>query len=1281
MTASDGGEVDLAGAITGTTVLTLPDAASVLNVSAVTSLQDTTVNVGNGGAANFSALTNLTQVNLSATTGGQILLPAAKTYADGVTTSYSIQATGTGSRIDLSGLTGMAGSNSVFGAKLSVTASDGGEVDLAGAITGTTVLTLPDAASVLNVSAVTSLQDTTVNVGNGGAANFSALTNLTQVNLSATTGGQILLPAAKTYADGVTTSYSIQATGTGSRIDLSGLTGMAGSNSVFGAKLSVTASDGGEVDLAGAITGTTVLTLPDAASVLNVSAVTSLQDTTVNVGNGGAANFSALTNLTQVNLSATTGGQILLPAAKTYADGVTTSYSIQATGTGSRIDLSGLTGMAGSNSVFGAKLSVTASDGGEVDLAGAITGTTVLTLPDAASVLNVSAVTSLQDTTVNVGNGGAANFSALTNLTQVNLSATTGGQILLPAAKTYADGVTTSYSIQATGTGSRIDLSGLTGMAGSNSVFGAKLSVTASDGGEVDLAGAITGTTVLTLPDAASVLNVSAVTSLQDTTVNVGNGGAANFSALTNLTQVNLSATTGGQILLPAAKTYADGVTTSYSIQATGTGSRIDLSGLTGMAGSNSVFGAKLSVTASDGGEVDLAGAITGTTVITLDGPRGLMNIQAVSTISGTSLTAANGATWVFPAGWYPIWGSGNMLTTSGAGSQFVNLGTLSVAGVSLAINTSAFTNKGVLAPGSGGTLDFNGSFRIDDPGILASGAGGVITITGNLLGDTRNANLYAPLGTVRFDGSGTAIAPQQLEVMGRDLGSVAAGFTRNFVYGALTLANNTYLKLTDVSDNAAGTEPEALYTNSLIVPAGSTLDLNGLHLYTRVTQIAGTIVGGTVTQIPDSGPLTLATLTPGSISVAGELDEWTFFGRGGRRVTVAVNPGSGGLVPAVAPYLNYAQVQIVDAAGAVLATASGSTSGQILNLSSIALPADGTYRVQVRAAPGHTSATGDYMVSVWDATPETAPVVLNQQVTGLIENPFSVDQWTFSATANQQVRFDLVNTSMGGIAFDLTGPNAWTGFTGITGDSDLVTLPSSGTYTLTARWTGGQWGGTYAFRLVETQQTDLSLGTAYNGAFVGSGQAQVFRIDVPASNPLKIVLDDSATSNVNELYLKYGSPPTRGDYDYRFGTPAASDQQILVPMAYSGTWYALVYGDTIRVPDNYTLLATTADVSVQAVTTDHYATNADATLTITGAGFDASTSVELVSVGGTHYPASSVRVDSFTSLTAVFAANTVPPDLANGYSLVVSKTGATAATLVNAFHVKPAGQARWRRT
>ena len=49
---------------------------------------------------------------------------------------------------------------------------------------------------------------------------------------------------------------------------------------------------------------------------------------------------------------------------------------------------------------------------------------------------------------------------------------------------------------------------------------------------------------------------------------------------------------------------------------------------------------------------------------------------------------------------------------------------------------------------------------------------------------------------------------------------------------------------------------PEAVYTGELTVPAGSTLDLNGLHLYVVTANIAGTVEGGTVTLISRTTPL-----------------------------------------------------------------------------------------------------------------------------------------------------------------------------------------------------------------------------------------------------------------------------------------------------------------------------------------------------------------------------------------------------------------------------------------
>ena len=82
------------------------------------------------------------------------------------------------------------------------------------------------------------------------------------------------------------------------------------------------------------------------------------------------------------------------------------------------------------------------------------------------------------------------------------------------------------------------------------------------------------------------------------------------------------------------------------------------------------------------------------------------------------------------------------------------------------------------------------------------------------------------------------------LEVMSQDLGNTAAGFSQNFAYNTLELTNGTYVELVDDAANSPGDAPEALYVNDLIVPAGTTLNLNGLNLYIHTEQIEGTIIG-----------------------------------------------------------------------------------------------------------------------------------------------------------------------------------------------------------------------------------------------------------------------------------------------------------------------------------------------------------------------------------------------------------------------------------------------------
>ena len=93
--------------------------------------------------------------------------------------------------------------------------------------------------------------------------------------------------------------------------------------------------------------------------------------------------------------------------------------------------------------------------------------------------------------------------------------------------------------------------------------------------------------------------------------------------------------------------------------------------------------------------------------------------------------------------------------------------------------------------------------------------------------------------------GNGTSNPPQLLEVMSQDLGNTSAGFDQNFAYSTLELTANTYVELVDNAANSPGDTPEALYVNDLIVPAGATLNLDGLNLYAQTEQINGTIIAG----------------------------------------------------------------------------------------------------------------------------------------------------------------------------------------------------------------------------------------------------------------------------------------------------------------------------------------------------------------------------------------------------------------------------------------------------
>ncbi|GIG28396.1 beta strand repeat-containing protein [Cellulomonas marina] len=143
-----------------------------------------------------------------------------------------------------------------------------------------------------------------------------------------------------------------------------------------------------------------------------------------------------------------------------------------------------------------------------------------------------------------------------------------------------------------------------------------------------------------------------------------------------------------------------------------------------------------------------------------------------------------------------------------------------------------------------------------------------------------------------------------------------------------------------------------------------------------------------------------------------------------------------------------------------------------------IVLPATGTYRLVIAGTDNTHWGTYSFRLMKTPA-PQTFAIRVGQTVSngvpaagaGNLETVGSVDVYTFSATSGQDLRFDhLADATSGyGIA-TVTDPSGrvvltkWLGY-----DTDLPTLTSSGTYTVTIR-TGDNdavHSGTYSFALV----------------------------------------------------------------------------------------------------------------------------------------------------------------------------------------------------------------------
>jgi hypothetical protein len=164
-----------------------------------------------------------------------------------------------------------------------------------------------------------------------------------------------------------------------------------------------------------------------------------------------------------------------------------------------------------------------------------------------------------------------------------------------------------------------------------------------------------------------------------------------------------------------------------------------------------------------------------------------------------------------------------------------------------------------------------------------------------------------------------------------------------------------------------------------------------------------------------------------------------------------------------------------------------------------------------------------------------------------------------------------------------------------------------------------------------------LTLSVATDGT-LGEGQSAYYKVDVTAGQTLQIAFASQSPSASNELYVNYGTMPTRSQYQYRYGQPLQSDQQITIPNTQAGTYYVLAYGASVPgASESYTITPSLLPFSITQVTPSQVGNAGQATLEIEGADFDNGTTFQLVDANGDVVPDRAIYLQDSSTAFVTF--------------------------------------------
>ena len=891
-------------AMTGGTVMANGSGTS-LTVTGTTTVSGASLYAEGGATLNLPNLASYTEPisfstgTLEATGTGSVLsLPVLASITD--TNGATLVEAPSGGDVEMPALSTSTGSDQL------VSNSTSGTLNLS-KLTTFTGGTLNDSGGNIEIPVLADVDSSTLLIGGGITLSLPDVTAASASSFEVSGGATLSLPKLASYTEPISFSTgTLEATGAGSVLSLPVLGSITDTNGATlvealsggdvempalststGSDQVVSNSTGGTVNLS-KLTTFTGGTLNDSGGNIEIPVLADVDSSTLLIGGGITLSLPDVTAASASSFEVSGGATLGLPNLASYTEPISFSTgTLEATGTGSVLSLPVLASITDTNgstlvealsggdvempalsTSTGSDQVVSNSTGGTVNLS-KLTTFTHGTLNDSGGNIEIPVLADVDSSTLLIGGGITLSLPHVTAASASSFEVSGGATLSLPNLASYTEPISFSTgTLEATGAGSVLSLPVLTSITDTN---GGTL-VEALSGGDVEMPAlsTSTGSDQVVSNNTSGTLNLSKLTTFTGGTLNdsggnfeipvladvdsstllIGGGITLSLPDVTAGTSSNLEVSGGATLSLLALAGYSNpnGFDTT-NLEATGAGSTLKLPALASLGTLDSV----LAIEALQGGQVlmpELAAITSASPYVQIEssGADSSINLTDLASFTGNSsyaeLTITDGGALIDPN---LTTFSNVTITTDTTGSFTVpSTQTFSFPSGTTTINTGTVLDQGDLSIQGNAIVNAQGGLTINSLGALSVSSKSTLDVSGNLLGNTTNAAAFSPQGTVTLDSAqGTTNPPQLLEAMSQDVGNVAAGFIDNFAYGTLELTANTYVEVVDDAPNSPGSAPQAIYVNTLIIPAGATLNLDGLNIYAQTKEVNGTIVNG----------------------------------------------------------------------------------------------------------------------------------------------------------------------------------------------------------------------------------------------------------------------------------------------------------------------------------------------------------------------------------------------------------------------------------------------------